>query len=195
MSNTSNTQHAKQTLAELLDEQRSRTEAARSAQASRAEAVQRLSQLRATQALDGVDLSKRIAKAEADIAKIDALLVTWPDVASELQRRVEAAKQAVQVASNADMQNELTELQALERGRRLAFAEAIHNAAQCGHDLRLLLNRKTALRAELYAAGAVVNAGDTEMPNHPRYFSEQNAIEAARQMIDQYRGCSTRSRI
>jgi hypothetical protein len=108
-------------------------------------------------------------------------------VASELQRRVEAAKQAVQVAGNADMQNELTELQALERGRRLAFAEAIHNAAQCGHDLRLLLNRKTALRAELYAAGAVVNAGDTEMPNHPRYFSEQNAIEAARQMIDEAR--------
>jgi chromosome segregation ATPase len=187
MSNTSNTQHAKQTLAELLDEQRSRTESAQNAQSSRTEAAQRLSQLRATQALDGLDLSKRIAKAEQDIAKIDALLATWPDVASELQRRVEAAKQAVQVAGNADMQNELTELQALERGRRLAFAEAIHNAAQCGHDLRLLLNRKTALRAELYAAGAVVNAGDTEMPNHPRYFSEQNAIEAARQMIDQYR--------
>jgi hypothetical protein len=33
----------------------------------------------------------------------------------------------------------------------------------------------------------VVNAGDTEMPNHPRYFSEQNAIEAARQMIDEAR--------
>jgi hypothetical protein len=81
-------------LAELLDEQQSRTEAARSAQASRAEAVQRLSQLRASQALDNVDLSKRIAKAEQDIAKIDALLATWPDVQAELARRVEAAKQA-----------------------------------------------------------------------------------------------------
>jgi hypothetical protein len=183
----SNTQHAKQVLAELLDEQQSRTQAAQSAQASRTEAAQRLSQLRATQALDNVDLSKRIAKAEARISEIDALLATWPDVQVELARRVQSAKDAVIVAANADMLAELAELQGAERGRRLAFAEAIHNAAQCGHDLRLLLNRKTALRAELYAAGAVVNAGDTEMPNHPRYFGEQNAIEAARQMIDQYR--------
>jgi hypothetical protein len=187
MSNTSNTQAAKQTLAELLDEQQSRTEAAHSAQSSRTEAVQRLSHLRATQALDNVDLSKRIAKAEADIAKIDALLVTWPDVASELQRRVEAAKQAVQVAGNADMQNELTELQALERGRRLAFAEAIHNAAQCGHDLRLLLNRKSYLQSELYAAGTVVNVGNLEMGNHPRFFGEQTAIDESRRLIDEAR--------
>jgi hypothetical protein len=182
-----NTQHAKQVLAEILDEQQSRTGAAQNAQSSRAEAVQRLSQLRASQALDGLDLSKRIAKAEQDIAKIDELLATWPDVQAELQRRVEAAKQAVIVAGNADMQNELTELQALERGRRLAFAEALHGLAQVGLDLRQLLNRKLWLKAELYAAGAVVNAGDTEMPNHPRHFGEQNAIEAARQMIGQYR--------
>jgi chromosome segregation ATPase len=182
-----NTQHAKQTLAELLDEQQSRTQAAQSAQASRTEAAQRLSQLRATQALDNVDLSKRIAKAEARISEIDALLATWPDVQAELQRRVQSAKDAVQVAGNADMLAELAELRASERGRRLAFAEAIHSAAQCGHDLRLLLNRKTALRAELYAAGAVVNAGDTEMPNHPRYFGEQTAIDEARRLIDEAR--------
>jgi hypothetical protein len=187
MSNTSNTQHAKQALAELLDEQRSRTEAARSAQASRAEAAQRLSQLRASQALDGLDLSKRIAKAEADIAKIDELLATWPDVEAELARRVETAKQAVQQAVSTDMLAELAELRALERGRRLAFAEAIHNAAQVGLDLRQLLNRKTVIASELYAAGMVVSAGDNEMGNHPRYFGEQNAIEAARQMIGQYR--------
>ena len=183
----SNTQHAKQTLAELLDEQQSRTQAAQSAQSSRTEAVQRLSQLRASQALDGLDLSKRIAKAEQDIGKIDALLATWPDVAAELQRRVQSAKDAVLQAATADMSAELTELQAAERGRRLAFAEAIHNAAQCGHDLRLLLNRKTALRAELYAAGMMVSAGDLEMCNHPRYFGEQSAIDEARRLIDEAR--------
>jgi hypothetical protein len=187
MSNTSNTQHAKQTLAELLDEQQSRTQAAQNAQSSRAEAMQRLSQLRATQALDNVDLSKRIAKAEQDIAKIDALLATWPDVQAELQRRVQSAKDAVQVAGNADMLAELAELRASERGRRLAFAEAIHNAAQCGHDLRLLLNRKTVIASELYAAGMVVSAGDLEMGNHPRFFGEQTAIDEARRLIDEAR--------
>jgi hypothetical protein len=187
MSNTSNTQQAKQALAELLDEQQSRTEAARSAQSSRTEAVQRLSQLRATQALDNVDLSKRIGKAEADIGKIDELLATWPDVQAELARRVQSAKDAVQVAGNADMLAELTELQDGERGRRLAFAEAIHNAAQCGHDLRQLLDRKLWLKAELYAAGMVVSAGDLEMGNHPRYFGEQNAIDEAQRLIDEAR--------
>ena len=188
MSNTSNTQHAKQTLAELLDEQQSRTEAARSAQSSRAEAVQRLSQLRASQALDNVDLSKRIAKAEADIAKIDALLATWPDVRVELARRVEAAQQAVQVAGNADMLAELAELQATERGRRLAFAEALHGLAQVGLDLRQLLNRKLWLKAELYQAGKIVDAGDCELPNWPRWgIGEPVAIDEARRLIDEAR--------
>ena len=183
----SNIQIAKQQLAELLDERQSRTEAARQAQAGKDEAVQRLSQLRAAQALDGVDLSKRIAKAEADITRHDALLATWPDVQAELERRVQSAKDAVQAAGNADLLAELAELQGLERGRRLAFAEAIHTAAQCGYDLRLLLNRKTVIASELYAAGVVVQPGDNEMGHHPRYFGEQSAIEAARQMIDQYR--------
>jgi multidrug efflux pump subunit AcrA (membrane-fusion protein) len=187
MSNTSNTQAAKQTLAELLDEQQSRTQAAQNAQSSRTEAMQRLSHLRATQALDNVDLSKRIAKAEQDIAKIDELLATWPDVQAELARRVQSAKQAVIVAGNADMLAELAELQGAERGRRLAFAEAIHNAAQCGHDLRLLLDRKSYLRSELYAAGMVVSAGDLEMGNHPRFFGEQTAIDEARRLIDEAR--------
>lgn len=181
------TQQAKQTLAELLDEQRSRTESAQSAQASRAEAVQRLSQLRASQALDGLDLSKRITKAEQGIAQIDALLATWPDVQAELARRVQSAKEAAQGAVNADMLAELADLQATERGRRLAFAEAIHNAAQCGHDLRLLLNRKNYLKSELYTAGVVVNAGSLEMDNHPRYFGEQSAIDEARRLVDEYR--------
>jgi hypothetical protein len=188
MSNTSNTQHAKQTLAELLDEQQSRTEAARSAQSSRTEAVQRLSQLRASQALDNVDLSKRIAKAEQDIAKIDALLATWPDVQAELQRRVQSAKDAVQQAATADMSAELTELQALERGRRLAFAEALHSLAQVGLDLRQLLNRKLWLKAELYQAGKIVDAGDCELPNWPRWgIGEPVAIDEARRLIDEAR--------
>jgi hypothetical protein len=188
MSNTSNTQHAKQVLAELLDEQRSRTGAAQSAQASRTEAVQRLSQLRATQALDNVDLSKRIAKAEQDIGKIDELLATWPDVAAELQRRVESAKQAVIVAVNADMLAELAELRALERGRRLAFAEALHSLAQVGLDLRQLLNRKTWLKAELYQAGKIVDAGDCELPNWPRWgIGEKVALDEAQRLIDEAR--------
>lgn len=182
-----NIQQAKQTLAELLDERQSRTESARSAQAGRDEAMQRLSQLRASQALDGVDLSKRIAKAEADIARHDALLATWPDVQAELERRIVAAREAVQAAGNADMLAELADLQAAERGRRLAFAEALHTTAQCGHDLRALLNRKAALRSELYAAGVVAQAGNTEMDNHPRYFGEQVAIDEALRLIDQYR--------
>lgn len=188
MSNMSNTQHAKQVLAELLDEQQSRTQAAQSAQASRNEAVQRLSQLRATQALDNVDLSKRIAKAEQDIAKIDALLAAWPDVQAELARRVEAARQAVQQAATADMQNELAELRALERGRRLAFAEALHSLAQVGLDLRQLLNRKTWLKAELYTAGKIVDAGDCELPNWPRWgIGEPTAVAEAQRLIDEAR--------
>ncbi len=183
----SNIQIAKQQLAELLDERTSRAQAAQSAQAGKDEATQRLSQLRASQALDGVDLSKRITKAEADIARHDALLATWPDVAAELERRIASAKDAVQAAGNADLLAELTDLQGLERGRRLAFAEAIHDAAQCGHDLRLLLNRKSVIAGELAAGGVLVQPGDNELGHHPRYFGEQSAIDAARQMIDQYR--------
>ncbi len=184
----SNTQAAKQALAELLDEQQGRTQAAQNAQSSRTEAVARLSHLRASQALDNVDLSKRIAKAEADIAKIDELLATWPDVEAELARRVETAKQAVQQAVSTDMLAELAELRALERGRRLAFAEALHSLAQVGLDLRQLLNRKLWLKAELYTAGKIVDAGDCELPNWPRWgIGEPVAIDEARRLIDEAR--------
>ena len=182
----SNTHQAKQQLAELLDERQSRTQAAQGAQAGRDEATRRLSQLRASQALDGLDLSKRITAAEADITRHDALLATWTDVEAELERRVQSAKSALLAAGNADLLAELAELQAAERGRRLAFAEAIHDAAQSGRDLRLLLNRKSVIAGELYAAGVVVQAGDGEMGHHPRYFGEQSAIDAARRLVDEY---------
>lgn len=178
---------AQQKIADLVDEQAQRQQAVDNAQRTKETATARLSQLRAMQALDGVDVAKRITAAEKEITAADATLSLWPDVQAELGRRLATAQAALQASIVGEMKEELTSLLAAERGRRLAFAEAIHNAAQCGHDLRLLLNRKSYLKSELYAAGVVVNAGDLEMGNHPRYFGEQVAIDEARRFVDEYR--------
>lgn len=180
---------AQQHLAELLDERAQRAAAAESAKQTKSEATARLSQLRGAMALDGTNLAKRIEKAQQDITGADLVLALWPDVSAELERRIAAAQEAVKQATMDEMRAELTELMDSERARRLAFAEALHDFAQVGADLRAMLQRKQALKMQLFENGVIIDAGSDQLDAYPHYgIGEPVAIDVARELMSKYGG-------
>ena len=178
---------AQQQLAELLDERAQRVAAVEAAQRTKTEATARLSQLRGAMALDGTNLAKRIEKAQQDITGADVTLALWPDVQAELDRRIAAAQEAVKQATIDEMRSELSKLMDSERGRRLAFAEALHDFAQVGADLRAMLQRKQALKMELFANGVIIEAGSDQLDAYPNFgIGELTTVTAAQELMTRY---------
>lgn len=175
-------------LAELLDEKAQRTAAMEAATKTRSEASARLSQLRASMVLDGGNLGKRIAAAQEAITAADVTLQLWPDVSAELDRRIVAAQEAIQAATIDETRQELQQLMDSERGHRLAFAEALHDFAQVGADLRAMLRRKQALKMALFEHGVIVEAGSDQLDAWPVWgIGEAATIGEARRLMETYR--------
>ena len=175
-------------LTELLDEKAQRAAAMEAATKAKAEAQARLSQLRGAMALDGSNLAKRIEKAQQEIVAADVTLQLWPDVCAELDRRIAAAQEAVKAATLDETRQELQSIVDSERGRRLAFAEALHSFAQVGADLRAMLRRKLQLKMQLFEQGVVVEAGSDQLDAWPVFgIGEAATIGEARRLMDMYR--------
>lgn len=176
-------------LAELLDEQAQRLAAVEAAGRVRDDAERRLSQLRGAMALDGTNLEKRIEKARQEMSAAADTITLWPDVQAELERRIAAAKQAVHECTAQEMRDELASLLIAEAAQRRAFADQFHAFAKVGFALRQLLDRKRALKTELFHMGILADAGETEFPAWGRYAIGQQAgideaIDMQRRLAD-----------
>lgn len=175
-------------LAELLDEKAQRAAAMEAATKAKAEAQVRLSQLRGAMALDGTNLGKRIAAAQEAITAADVTLALWPDVSAELDRRIVAAQAAIQAATIDEMRTELQSIMDSERGRRLAFAEALHSFAVVGADLRAMLRRKQALKMALFENGVIIEVGSDQLDAYPNFgIGEAATISEAQRLVEMYR--------
>ena len=175
-------------LVELLDEKAQRTAAAEAAKQTKSDATARLSQLRGAMALDGTNLAKRIAAAQEAITAADVTLQLWPDVQAELERRILAAQEAIQAATIDETRQELQQIMDSEKARRYAFAEALHDFAQVGADLRAMLRRKQALKMALFEHGVIVEAGSDQLDAWPVWgIGEAATIGEARRLMETYR--------
>ncbi len=146
----------KQQLADLKAELADRQSKAQAAQASKVELTQRISQLAAAQALDNVDHSKRIATAKAELAQTEQVLATWPDVETELKRRIVIAEQVVtneRVAQDAERYNVLNQQ---ELQQRREFAQRVIDLATIAQALQNTIDQVQTVHTDLHKAGVRV---------------------------------------
>lgn len=171
---------AKAQLAQLCDELADRRSKAANATQRKAELTQRLSSLRAGQALDGADHSQRIAAIEAEQAEIAKVLDTWPDVEAELRRRITAAQAEVDQIRQAQQLDEFAQLLNLESDLRQQYSAQALAFVELGRKLSRALETKQSLYNAIVQAGGRVQPGDIQMPPFSRFwmFSDSGVTEA-----------------
>lgn len=101
---------------------------------------ERVSRLRAEEALDGVNHGRRITSDAKEVTGLEQTLAVWPDVEAELIRRIQVAEDAHTAALEADRERTLAELAVRETELWTQFSavgvQLLEVAAQLG-DIRL----------------------------------------------------------
>ena len=144
----------RQAVADLNAEMADRQSKATAAQRSKTELTQRISQLIAAQQLDGVDHTARIATAQAELATATAYLDSWPDVQSELQRRICAAEQQLAQQKRAADTARYQVVSVQEAQLRRDFAGCVLALTEVAARLRPVIDERQVLHTSLHAAGA-----------------------------------------
>lgn len=161
-----------------------RAAAATAQQQRRAEVERTISQLIAEEQLDGVDHGARLGKLRTEQAQLEETLSTWPAVEAELQRRLTAARQAVDELEKAELLQELDQLRTNEVAGRQRFAEAGLQFVEVATTLKQQLDRKLAIKAELLQRGKGVDVGDPELPAfYPGWLRSDGGLTEARRNL------------
>lgn len=186
MSNTS----AKQALAHHQAELSERRSLAAVNTQRRADLQAAISRMTAEQEIDGVDHSKRLVKARADLGLTEEWLRTWPAVESELVRRVGEAQAATTLEWRDEQIDRLAGCMAAEKALRLAYAVRNWEFQNLCFELRKVLRLKDQFLNDCFEQGLPLrqHAGTTEMPNGTRFAGTEQSVAAARELYREWTG-------
>jgi len=176
----------RETIAELQRTLHARRQRATTDTIRRDNLLQRLHELKAGQALDGVDNSLPISQVQAVLNEVSEALAVWTTVESELQRRLLEAENAYTRHTNQATANKLQQVIEAEKSARRAFAEQALHLVKASIDLRTLLEEKQRLRGELVKAGQTngIVFGDTWLPTfNAGWLVSDTGLQAAQQVL------------
>jgi len=156
-----------------------------------------ISRMTAEQEIDGIDHSKRLAKARADLALTEEWLKNWNHVESELVRRVGEATAAAKEEWKRDMVDRLAGSMAAEQELRKFHAIKNWEFQVLCLELRKVLRLKDQFIDACFEQGLPLraHAGTCEMPHIPKYQGTEEGVAAARELYIEILGEDPESKV
>ena len=185
-----------QTLTELRIELTDRQKAFNTASARQGELNRRLGTLYAEQSLDGTDHTKRIEQTKKELGDLEPVLLAWPAVKVELDRRLTVAQQAFQRANVEQQLAHYSAMGDVEAELRSAFAAQLISFIETTAKLKNLIDQRNQMYTQItqelqqsrFGLSSPVRSNDTIPTFVPGWIWAANVggLEEARRALSPY---------
>lgn len=155
---------AKQQVVSLESELSKRTVEAENIQRQLGQLQQSISKWNGSMVLDNIDFSEQIASARAEVAQIEKILIAFPDVKAELERRLAAARAELNSHQLAVLVDQFQQLADDETELCSQFKEAGFAFLKVADRLAETTVRKDEKRREISQSGGSVRADSIDKP-------------------------------
>lgn len=147
-----------------------------------------LRRLKGASVLDGTDNTQEIASAQAELAQLQQQVELWPDVQSELQRRIGQQRTEITRQLQSDRVSRLQAIFAEEERLRQVYIDKALEFLAVADELHALLAQKRALHNQIGTVNRTSGL-ETDIPNlgemaiftiHQEWPSSGNGVTMAR---------------